>query len=103
MSAHREHKTIKLKTGEVLTWKLPLEESKPLVKEVVKEEVKKEEVKKNWTVITYKDLDKEEVDEVFHFNNPKEVMDKFKVSKTSFYKYVKLGKDIPKSYFIQKN
>tara|TARA_R110000851_G_scaffold238907_2_gene391656 strand:- start:104 stop:409 length:306 start_codon:yes stop_codon:yes gene_type:complete len=96
-----EHKTIKLKTGFVTLWKSPILEARG-VAVPDKKEVKKDS-KKNWTVITYKDMDKNEIDETFHFDNPQEIIDKLKISKTSFYKYVKLGKDVSKSYFIKKN
>ena len=50
----------------------------------------------------YDDLKKTKFKETQTYNNMKDIMERLKVGKTTFYKYLKLNKEAPKNYIIEK-
>lgn len=66
--------------------------------------MKKEDIpeKYAYTVHHYDDLKKTKPTEKKFYTSAKVLMKELEISKTTFYKYLKLGAECPKSYTIQK-
>jgi hypothetical protein len=59
-------------------------------------------VKLKYKVVTYSDLEKNILESEESFEKPEEIMNKFKISKTTFYKYLKQGKNTNKRIIFLK-